>query len=158
MIRKTVVKDTGTIDYKGKKVTVKLMEDQYIDEPISDNICISISDYYNLMHLIKKSWSNEKYELKMDGAGYRIYKNNRFQAWIGVKEKYDSLMFIIFPYGRLNNNAEKIFKGYMKIFDSDEDQWIYSELDINDILQEKSFEEQKMIIEKWLKENIEKIL
>ena len=107
-------------------------------KPITDNICNAINDYYNLMQLIKKSWLNKKYILVMDGAGYNIYdKNDELQAWIGIKDKYECLMFIIFYGGVLYDNAEKNFKGPMEIFDFDEDMWIYSELNIIDILQKK---------------------
>jgi len=111
------------------------------------------------MHLIKKSWLNKKYILKIDGAGYNIYDmNDELQAWIGVKEKYDCLMFIIFYGGDLYDNAQKNFKGLMEIFDYDEDMWIYSKLNFIDILLEKKVKSQKEIIKKWIKENIEKIL
>jgi len=167
MIKKIKISNKGSIIYKGKNVTISYVKDQYINEPISDNICNSINDYYNLMHLIKNSWSNKKYILKMDdaggyimnGAGYNIYdKNDNLQAWIGVKEKYESLMFIIFYWGSLYVNAQKNFKGSMEIFDWDEDMWIYSELDLNDILKEKKVSRQKKIIKEWIKESIEKIL
>jgi len=159
MIKKTKIANKGSIKFKGKNVTINYVKDQYINESISENICNSISDYYNLMHLIKNSWSNKKYILKMDEAGYNIYdKNEKLQAWIGVKEKYESLMFIIFYWGSLYVNAQKYFKGSMEIFDWDEDMWIYSELNINDILKEKKVSGQKKIIKEWIKENIEKIL
>jgi len=159
MIKKTIIKDRGTINYEGKDVPINFMKDQYVNEPISDNICNAVNDYYNLMHLIKRSWSNKKYILKMDGAGYNIYdKNDKLEAWIGVKEKHESLMFIIFCWGCLYVNAYKNIKGSMEIFDWDEDMWIYSELNINDILKEKKFSGQKKIIKEWIKESIEKIL
>jgi hypothetical protein len=162
MIKKTKIDKKGSIKYNGKNVTINYVKDQCINEPISDNICNAVNDYYNLMHLIKNSWSNKKYILKMDGAGYNIYdKNDKLQAWIGVKEEYECLMFIIFSWGRLYNNAYKIFKkskDHMLIFDWDEDMWIYSKLNIIDILKEKDVENQKKIIMEWIKVNIEKIL
>jgi hypothetical protein len=159
MIKKTTIKDTGTINFKDKNITVNFVKDQYVNEPISDNICNAVNDYYNLMHLIKNSWINKKYILKMDGAGYNIYdRNEELQAWIGIKEKYECLMFIIFYGGVLYDNAEKDYKGLMEIFDFDEDMWIYSKLDITDILKEKKVRNQKKIIKEWIKENIEKIL
>jgi len=45
----------------------------------------------------------------------------------------------------------------MEIFDYDEDMWIYSKLNFIDILQNKKVRNQKRIIKKWIKENIEKI-
>jgi len=170
MIKKEIY-NKSSINYKGKDITVNFVKDQYINEPISDNIYNALNDYYNLMHLIKNSWLNKKYILKMDGAGgyimngagYNIYdKNDNLQAWIGVKEKYECIMFILFSESVLYENAYKIFKRskdrLMMIFDFDEDMWIYSELNINDILKEKKVRKQKKIIKKWLKENIEKIL
>lgn len=168
MIRKIMIKDKQPKNLKGKDITYNVTEGkyiigQYVNEPISDNICNAINDYYNLMHLIKNSWSNKKYILKMEEAGYNIYdENDNLEAWIGVKEKCECIMFIIFYCGRLYNNAYKIFKKskkrLMMIFDFDEDMWIYSELNINDILKEKKVSKQKKIIKEWIKENIEKIL
>ena len=135
------------------------VEDGYVNEPINDNIYNAINDFYNFVHLIKKSWSNKKYILRMSGAGYNVFdRDNTLQAWIGVKEKYKCLMFIIFSNGVLHSNAKQNFKGGMTILDYDEDLWIYSELNIVDILQAKTVNEQKEIIKAWLKENIEPIL
>jgi hypothetical protein len=133
--------------------------DRYINEPISDNICNAINDFYNLMHLIRNSWVNKKYILKMYDAGYNIYaKNDELQGWIGVKEKDDCLMFLIFYGGELYDNAERKFKGQMEVYDFDEDIWVYSSLNIIDILQEKKVGKQKAIIKKWINENMERIL
>jgi hypothetical protein len=168
MIGKITIKDKEPKNLKGKDITYNVTEGkyiiaQYVNEPISDNICNAINDYYNLMHLIKNSWSCKKYILKMEEAGYNIYdENDNLEAWIGVKEKHECIMFIIFYCGRLYNNAYKIFKRsknrLMMIFDSDEDIWIYSKLNINDILKEKKYSSQKKIIKEWIKVNIEKIL
>jgi hypothetical protein len=135
-------------------------EEQYEDEPISKNICSSIDDFYNLMHLIKKSWINRKYHLRMKEAGYTIYDENKTKAaWIGIKEKYKSLMFIIFSdCSSLYENAQKISKGPMTVFDFDEDLWVYSELKIIDILKGESFEKQKEIVQGWINDTIIKIL
>jgi hypothetical protein len=116
------------------------------------------------MHLIRNSWVNKKYILKMYDAGYNIYdKKDELQGWIGVKEKDDCLMFLLFCGGKLYDNAlydngEKKFKGAMEIYDFDEDIWVYSILNIIDILQEKKVGKQKTIIKKWINENMEKIL
>jgi hypothetical protein len=133
-------------------------EEQYEDEPISKNICSSIDDFYNLMHLIRKSWANRKYHLKWEEAGYNIYdKNEDLQAWIGIKEKHKSLWFILFYGGILYGNAYKDFKGPMQVFDFDEDLWVYSKLKITDILKGESFEKQREIIKNWINDNIKKI-
>ena len=163
MIKKTKINNKGSITFKGENVTINYVKDQYINESISENICNSINDYYNLMHLIKRSWSNKKYILEMDDAGYNIYdKNDDLQAWIGVKEKHDCLMFILFSESMLYENAYNIFKRsknrQMMIFDFDEDMWVYSELKFNDILKEEKVSGQKNIIKEWIKESIEKIL
>jgi len=168
MIRKIIIKDEQPKNLKGKDITYNITEGkciigQYVNEPISDNICNSINDYYNLMHLIKNSWSNKKYILKMEEAGYNIYDEyDNLEAWIGVKEKRECIMFIIFSWGRLYDNAYKIFERskdrLMWIFDCDEDMWIYSKLNINDILKEKKYNSQKKIIKEWIKEKIGKIL
>jgi hypothetical protein len=128
------------------------VEDKYEDEPIGKNILDSIDDFYNLMHLIKKSWVNKSYHLKMEEAGYNIYDENEdLAAWIGVKEKYKSLMFIIHYGSLLYKNARKTLKGPMEIFDWDEDLWVYSELKIMDILAEENVEKQQKVIENWIK-------
>jgi hypothetical protein len=138
---------------------VSLVEEQYEDEPITKNICSSINDFYNLMHLIKKSWPNKKYYLKMKEAGYNIYnKDKELEAWIGIKEKYESLMFIIVDGGILSMNARKDFQGPRVILDYDEDLWIYSELEIIDIVKEENIEKQKKIIKNWINRKIKKIL
>jgi len=56
---------------KEKKIPIEgltnafFVEEYFEDEPISENILSSINDYFNLMHLIKKSWINKKYRLRM---------------------------------------------------------------------------------------------
>jgi len=118
-----------------------------------------MNDYCNLKHLIKDSWLNKNYILKMDGSGYNIYDlNDELQAWIGVKEEYGCLMFIIFYGGDLYDNTLKNFNDLIEVLDYDEDMWIYSKLNFSDILHEKEVRDQKEIIKKWIKENIEKIL
>jgi hypothetical protein len=108
------------------------------------------------MHLIKNSWVNTKYILKMHEAGYNIYdKDDELQAWIGVKENDECLMFIIFYGGELYNNKQRKIEGHMEVFDFDEDIWIYSRLNIIDILQEKKVENQIKIIKKWIGDIIE---
>ena len=134
------------------------VEEHYIDESISENIISSINDFYNLMHLIKKSWVNKKYHLRMKGAGYNIYDENKNKsAWIGIKEKCSSIMFIVYSWGNLYEKAYKDLDGPMVIYNYDEDLWIYSELEISDIIKETSVEKQKEIISNWLKLEINKI-
>ena len=104
------------------------VEDYYEDESITKNAVSSIDDFYNLMHLLKNSWLNKKYHLKMENAGYNIYdKNNNLSAWIGIKEKSNSIMFIICSWGKLHKKALKYLDGPMVIYDWDEDLWIFSE-------------------------------
>jgi len=143
------LKNTGIINFKDKNITYNFVKEQHVNEPISDNIYNAINDYYNLMYLIKNSWLNKKFILKMYGAGYNIYGiNDELQAWIGAKEKYECLMFIIFYGGMLYDNAQKNFKGTMEVFDFDEDMWIYSKLNFIDILKGKKARDQKEIIKK----------
>jgi hypothetical protein len=138
---------------------VSLVEEQYTDEPITKNICSSINDFYNLMHLIEKSWVNRKYHLKMEEAGYGIYdKNEELEAWIGIKEKYESLMFIIHSYGILYENAQEDFSGPMTVFDFNEDLWVYDMLKIVDIVKEENIEKQTKVIKNWINRKIKKIL
>jgi hypothetical protein len=155
MIIKTV-KETKTINNFNYDIATY----RYINEPISDNICNSINDFYNLMHLIRNSWVNKKYILKMYEAGYNIYdKDDELQGWIGVKEKDDCLMFLVFyGGGGLYDKALRNFKGPMEVYDFNEDIWVYSSLNIIDILQEKKVGNQKKIIKKWINENMERIL
>ena len=135
------------------------VEDYYEDEPISKKIFSSINDFYNLMHLIKKSWLNKKYHLRMENMGYNIYdESNDLSAWIGIKEKWRSIVFIIYTWGKLYGNAYKEFNEPMVIYNFDEDLWIYSELQISDILEEKSFEAQRKITINWIENKINKIL
>ena len=134
------------------------VEDYYEDEPISKNILSSVNDFYNLMHLIKKSWLNKKYYLRMENMGYNIYdKSNDLSAWIGIKEKFSSIMFIIYPWGKLYKKAHKNFNGPMVIYNYDEDLWIYSELQIDDVLKEECFEKQRKIVINWINNEISKI-
>jgi hypothetical protein len=135
------------------------VEEYYEDEPISKKIFLSINDFYNLMHLIKKSWFNKKYYLKMENAGYNIYdKNKDLSAWIGIKEKCGSIMFIIYDWSKLYKKALKYLNGPMVIYNYDESLWIYSSLEISDIIRETSFEKQKEIIINWINKEINKIL
>ena len=120
------------------------VEEYYEDEPISKNIFSSINDFCNIMHLIEKSWINKKYSLKMKSTGYNIYdENNDLCAWIGIKEKCSSIMFIIYAWGKLYEKAYKDFNENMVIYNYDEDLWIYSELQFSDITQEINFENKK---------------
>ena len=66
-------------------------------------------------------------------------------------------MFTIF-YGGDLYDKHKNFNGLIEVLDYDEDMWIYSKLNFSDILHEKEVRDQKEIIKKWIKENIEKIL
>jgi hypothetical protein len=139
------------------------VEEQYVDEPISKNIDSSINDFYNLMHLVKKSWVNKKYLLESKDAGYNIYdKNKNLVAWIGIKEKYESLMFIIFSDlcgCDLYKNAKKVCKGKtMEVLDFNEDWWVYSELNLTDILKGDSFKKQNKIVKSWINDSITEIL
>jgi hypothetical protein len=135
------------------------VEEQYKDEPITKNICSSINDFYNLMHLLKKSWLNRKYHLRMKEAGYNIYDENKnLVAWIGIKEKYECIMFIIYYCGIVYENAQKDFRGPMTVFDFDEDLWVYDELKITDIIKEENIGKQKKIIKNWINRKIKKIL
>jgi hypothetical protein len=135
------------------------VEEYYEDEPISENILSSISDFFNLMHLIKKSWVNKKYRLRMKNTGFNIYdENNDLSAWIGTKEKYGSIMFIIYDRSKLHKRALKYLEGPMVIYNWNEDLWIYSELQISDIIKETSVEKQKEVIINWIDKEINKIL
>ena len=135
------------------------VEEHCEDEPISKNIFNSVNDFYNLVHLIKKSWFNNNYNLNMEDVGYNVYdENNDLIAWIGIKEKCNSIMFIIYTFSELYKKARKYLKGPMVIYDFDEDLWIYSELQISKIIKETSFEKQKEIIINWINEDIIKIL
>jgi hypothetical protein len=136
------------------------VEDYYEDEAISKNSLSSIDDFYNLIHLIQKSWSNKKYHLVMEDAGYDIYdKKENKSAWIGVKEKCDYIMFILYYGGRLYEKAyRKYFKNPMVVYDFDEDLSVYSDLQISEIIKGTSFEKQKEIIVNWIKTEINKIL
>ncbi|GHV89246.1 hypothetical protein AGMMS50267_16060 [Spirochaetia bacterium] len=74
MKTKWVEKEIGNNMYRG--------ETQYVDEPISNTINVSINDFYNMMHLIRNSWTTKDYELKMNNAagyGY-IYGTRKFLA------------------------------------------------------------------------------
>jgi hypothetical protein len=42
--------------------------------------------------------------------------------------------------------------------DIDEELWVYSELNISDVLKEDDFEKQMEIVKNWLKRDIENIL
>jgi hypothetical protein len=161
MIKKTAGKPFPFC-FKGKEHIGCIVEEQYEDEPISDAICDAIGDFYNLMHLIRKSWTNKKYVLIMHEAGYNIFDKHdelhqELLAWIGVKEKSEYLMFIPFR-GMLYAKAQKYSKGPMVVLDFYEDAWVYSELKISNISKETEFKSQKRIISQWIKENIKPIL
>ena len=134
---------------KEKKTQIKglknafFVEEYYEDEPISKNIFSSICDFHNLMHLIRKSWTSKKYRLRKKSTGYNIYDENKdLCAWIGIKEKCDSIMFIIYAWGTLFDKTYKDFNKPMVIYNYDEDLWIYSNLQFSDIVQETSFHKQ----------------
>jgi hypothetical protein len=160
MIKKTVETSRSTIEIDGKNIPISTMEDQYEDEAISSNLYDSISDFYNLLHLIKNSWTSKKYELRMRDAGYEIYakKDERLEGWIGVPEKWDCLVFLLYYFGDMWHNAEKINKGLISIFDWDEDWWVYRELKISDIAKEKTEKKQRKVIKSWITETVEGIL
>jgi hypothetical protein len=150
---------------KEKKTPIKglnnafFVEEYYEDESISRNIISSIDDFYNLMHLIKKSWSNKKYRLKIKDAGYDIYdENKKLSAWIGIKEKSGSIMFIIYAWGKLYEEAYKNINGPMVVYNFDEDLWVYSKLQLSDVIKETGFEKQREIIANWIYKDINKIL
>jgi hypothetical protein len=141
--------------------------EQYIDEPITNNIGKAISDFYNMMHLIENSLDNEKYTLEMRDAGYDIYKKKRRDAWVGVLEKRDHhhwpyekrignyLVFIVYYDGMM---AKKIWDR----FDADGSgiycSILYSKLNLNDISKEKTEEKQREIIRTWINKTLEKLL
>jgi hypothetical protein len=159
MTKKTVEKSSRDIEVNGKNITVHFMEDQYTDEAITDNLCDSISDFYNMMHLIEHSWTNKKYQLKIRDAGCDIYnKDGEVAAWIGIHEKSDCLRFMIYCFGTMWRKAEKNNKGPITIYDYDEDWWLYSELNLGDILKEKTEEGQRKIVEDWINKTIKKLL
>jgi hypothetical protein len=141
--------------------------EQYIHEPITAAIGDSISDFYNMMHLIKNAWTNEEYELKMRDAGYDIYnKDKKHEAWIGILEKRDRydwpwkdnignyLVFLVYCEG---NMAQKMWER----FDADGSgiyvSILYSQLSLDDILKEKTEEDQRKIVKNWLSKIVEKI-
>jgi hypothetical protein len=151
MIKKEVSTKVEGAQFNGKSINAYIEEDQYEDEPITAAIGDSISDFYNLMHLIENSWTNKEYELKMRDAGYDIYdKDERVEGWIGIPEKWDCLVFMLYYCGDMWDNAEKIKKGPITIFDWDEDWWIYSELNLTDISREKIEETQRKIVKAWI--------
>jgi choline kinase len=164
MIIKEII-ESKFVDFKGKKIKLSChVADQCIDEPISKGICSSIDDYYNLMHLIKNSWTNTNYILKQNDAGYDIYsKNNQYLGvWIGVKEKSDSLFFIIY-YDQGSDigiwkKAQADYKGGMVVYNMNEDIWIYNEIPLSEIFKEDNEETQRKILTEWINKTTKKIL
>jgi hypothetical protein len=64
---------------------VALVEEQYEDEPITKNICSSINDFYNLMHLLKKTWPNKKLIRQfLEHSQSNFDKNNFFKEEISI--------------------------------------------------------------------------
>jgi hypothetical protein len=129
--------------------------EQCIDEPISDNICDAINDFYNMLHLIYNSWVNENFELKMRDAGYDIYnKNGELEAWVGITEKSDCLEFRVYSTGKM---AKKIWSR----FDADGSGIYifvkYSELTLNSVSKEKTEEKQRKIVKAWITETLGRI-
>jgi hypothetical protein len=168
MIIKEIKKelDCGT-EYKGKGYFI---EYQYIDGGISKNICRSINDYYNLMHLIKNSWTNKKYILRQRDAGYDIYSqsNKYLGAWIGVPEKSSNLYFFIYDYD-INNHtfiksglwekAEKVNQKWpMVVYDLNDGIWVYNEILLSTIFKRDNEEDQRKILTEWINETTKKIL
>jgi len=95
----------------------------------------------------------------MHEAKYNLYdKKNILSAWFGIKEKEETLMFIIFTMSMLSNKARKNSGSPMLVYDFDEDLWIYSELNITDILKEKKIKGQVKIIKNWIYKEIKNIL
>jgi hypothetical protein len=138
------------------------VEYQYVEEAISRNICYSIDDYYNLMHLIKNSWTNKNYILKQRDAGYDIYsKNDEYLGvWIGVVEKSDYLFFFLYDIdnGILGKAIETDFEGPMVVYDFDDGTWIYNKIPLHEIFKEDNEEDQRKTLMRWINETIRKIL
>jgi len=67
-------------------------------------------------------------------------------------------MFIIHDWSKLRKKALKYLDGSMTIYNWNEDLWIFSELQISEIIKETSVEKQKEVIINWIDKEINKIL
>jgi hypothetical protein len=173
MITKYVEIGVSSVDFNGESISVSHMEYQYEDEPISKNILESMNDFYNMMHLIKNSWTNEKYILKNSNAGYDIYdENDELVAWFGITEKSKYLDFVITGWGnKIYKKADEVFKldiktlkannekgiRYTRAVDENED-WIYSKLELENILKGETAIKQREILTDWINKTIGEIL
>jgi hypothetical protein len=170
MTRKKISEKIEDFKVEGKEINAYLVDYKNIDEPISANICDAVSDFYNVMHLIKNCWTNKKYILNMrnlfngdgrdyiDGiAGYNIFsKSGNLEAWIGIREKRDCLEFSLYD-GEMYYEACELYskglkglKGAMGVY-GDENWWGYAELKLSDIFCENSEKKQRKIVKAWIK-------
>jgi hypothetical protein len=137
-------------------------EDQDGDEAISNNICEAINDFFDMMRLIKHSWTNDKYLLKQRKAGYDICNKRsgkKVGAWIGITGKTEYLKFILYsPYNEIWEKAENGFKGPMEVYDFDEDLWVYGRLKLTDISKEEKLEDQREILKSWINKTTKELL
>jgi hypothetical protein len=140
-----------------KKVYEGEREKEYKDGPVSGAITASLDDFYNLMHLIKKAWSNEKYRLKMEEAGYTIYDTDGHEhGWLGVKEKRTAIQFILYSCSSLLAKArEKVRPMAFGMFGGF---YIFSTLELADVVKAQTAERQLEIVKQWVSETIEKFL
>jgi hypothetical protein len=64
----------------------------------------------------------------------------------------------IYAWGELYAKAYKNLNGPMVVYNFDEDLWVYSELQLSDVIKETSFEKQREVIANWIHKDIHKIL
>jgi hypothetical protein len=174
MIRKDKIISQGEFPdekYKGAKFYFVVPES--IQEPVSENICSSIEDYYNLMHLLRKSWKYKSYHLRISrgynpynkssvSAGYNIYdKDNILCAWFGVEEKSEYIKFILQPvfYYKIVKEAYDSLHGKDSPIEVDDDEnTILTKIGLKKIVKAKNYKEQKTILQSWLRHNVYDVL
>ena len=132
---------------------------------INDEAENAIDSIAAILNLIEKTWNNtdisKKYPLKKneDVSRHHIgfYVKDEKTAWIGQLEKMkEYLVFQIFE--KLDKKAESIFSKKDKTMDQVNDHYIFAKIPIKDISSKRTEKEQQEVFQKWINEEINKIL
>ena len=125
---------------------------------IDKNIFNALNSIENLKNLIIQSWPVEyNYNIKQftysgsEGGciGYYIYKDKKKLFWIGMYD--DEYLLFNIMNETIKNKIDKKHPEWSA------DQYTFSKLDLNEIIKEKTNEDQKLILNNWLVTNLKNI-
>jgi hypothetical protein len=117
-----------------------------------------------ILNLIEKTWSNKKYPLGKEEATREyigFWVKDKGTAWIGqLAERKEYLVFeIILDNKQLIEKAESIFNEKKVAIDTDRHgHFIFAKIPIKDISSKRTEKEQQEVFQKWINEEINKIL